>query len=110
VVISAPACIGSGRIKCLPHRANDASEAAEEHRRRQVDSLVWQVFAASRGLARAQKCENGVRKANRHQVLDRKSTVAQQERAVEWAVRLLAMARKVKDVCALALESFLEHL
>jgi hypothetical protein len=106
----APACTGLGRIKCLPHRADDASEAAEEHRRRQVDGLFWQVLAAFRGLARTQKCENGVREANRHQVLDRKSTVAQQERAVEWAVRLLAMARKVKDVRALTFESFLEHL
>jgi hypothetical protein len=108
--VLAPVFTGSGRIKCLPHRADDASEAAEEHRRRQVDGLVWQVLAAFRGLARTQKCENGVRQANGHQVLDRESTVAQQERAVEWAVRLLAMARKVKDVCALALESFLELL
>jgi hypothetical protein len=72
-----PACTGSGRIKCVPHRADDASEAAEEHRRRQVDGLVWQVLATFRGLTRTQKCENGVREANGHQVLDRESTVAQ---------------------------------
>jgi hypothetical protein len=72
--------------------------------------LVWQVLAAFRGLARAQKCEHSIWEANGHQVLDRESAVAQQERAVEWAVRLLAMARKVKDVCALALKSFPEHL
>jgi hypothetical protein len=106
----APACTISGRIKCLPHRADDASEAAEEHRRRQVDGLVWQVLAAFRGLARAQKCEHSIRETNGHQVLNREPAVMQYEGAVQRVLHLLAMTREMEDVCGLTLESLPKHL
>jgi carboxypeptidase C (cathepsin A) len=87
----------------LPHRADDTSEAAKKHRSCQVDGLVRQCLAASCGLTRAQKRENGTAQAKGHQVLDRKSAVTQQERAVKCALCLQTVARKMEDVCVLSL-------
>jgi hypothetical protein len=95
---------------CLPHGADDASETAKEHRRRQVDGLVRMKRAAPRRLTRAQKREHGVREAHGHQVMDSELSIAQQECALQCTIRLLAMARKMKDVCALTLKSLPKHL
>jgi hypothetical protein len=97
-------------MRCLPHCADDASEATEKHRRCQVDGLVWQGLAASCGLTRAQKRENGARQAKGHQILDRESTVTQQERAVKCAICLQTMTSKMEDVCTLSLQGLPEDL
>jgi hypothetical protein len=94
----------------LPHRADDTSEAAEEHRSCQVDGLVREGLAASCGLTRAQKRENGARQAKAHQVLDRESAVTQQERAVKCAICLKTMTSKMEDVCILSLQRFPQDL
>jgi hypothetical protein len=65
-----------------PHGTDDAPETAEEHRRRQVDDLVWGPFIALGRLTRAQKREYGMRQVQIHDVLNRKPAVLHEERAL----------------------------
>jgi hypothetical protein len=82
----------------VPHRPNDALEAAEKHRCRDVYCLVGHVFIAFRSLTRAQNCEHRVRQSETHDIFDRKISVSEHDCTLERICLLNAVTSQVEDV------------
>jgi hypothetical protein len=82
-----------------PQSAYDASEAAEQHRRCNVDRLIRGVLISLCCLARTEirKCRLG--EAEPHDVLDRELSIVQHDCAVQWLRVLYGMTGQMKDMC-----------
>jgi hypothetical protein len=66
-----------------PHGTDDASEAAKEHRRCDMNSLVWSVSSSFGRLASTEKGQYGMRKIELHETLDRERSVLEQDGALQ---------------------------
>jgi hypothetical protein len=82
----------------LPHRADDAAEAAEQHRGSEVHGLVRLLSVSLSRLARAQERQHRLWQIEIHQSRDGKSAVMESEARLERVLMLMAMAGEVKDV------------
>jgi hypothetical protein len=81
-----------------PHRGNHTSEPAEEHRRREMHSLIWYVHVTLGRLTRAQECEHSLRELNVHDILDGEPPILKQKRALQGIRLLDSVRRKVQYV------------
>jgi hypothetical protein len=81
-----------------PQSAYDASEAAEQHRRCNVNRLVRGVLISLRGLTGTEirKCSLG--EAELHDVLDREFSIMQHDCAVQWLRVLYGMTGQMKNM------------
>jgi hypothetical protein len=94
----------SNNLYSLPHGANDASEAAEKHRRCQMNCLVGCVPITLGSLASTQNGEHGIGKVQIHDILDCKIAILQDKPAPERIRVMDPMASKVKNVRRRALQ------
>jgi hypothetical protein len=81
-----------------PQSPYDASEAAEQHRRCNVNCLVRGVPIALCCLARTEIRNRGLWKFELHEVLDRELSIVQHDRTIEWICILYAMAGQMKNM------------
>jgi hypothetical protein len=81
-----------------PLSAYDASEAAEQHRRCDVNRLVRSVLISLCCLARTEirKCRLG--EAELYDVLDRELSIMQHDCAVQWLRVLYGMTGQMKNM------------
>jgi hypothetical protein len=87
-----------------PQSAYDASEAAEQHRRCDVNRLIRGVQISLCCLARTEIRNRGLWKFELHDVLDRELSIVQHDRTVEWICILYAMAGQMKNMSRCVLE------
>jgi hypothetical protein len=81
-----------------PHSANNASEAAKEHGRCQMNGLVGCVPIALGGLASTQNGKNRILEVKIHDVSDREIAVLQNNSTLQRIGSMNPMAGQVKDV------------
>jgi hypothetical protein len=82
----------------VPHGCDYALEADKQHRRREVDGLVWLVLVRARRLACAEVGELRMWQMQLHEALERQAAVVQTEAAGERVVLgLMAMAREMEN-------------
>jgi hypothetical protein len=81
-----------------PQSAYDASEAAEQHRRCDMNRLIRGVLISLCCLARTEIRKCRLEEAEPHDVLDRKLSIVQHNCAVQWLRVLHGMTGQMKDM------------
>jgi hypothetical protein len=87
-----------------PHGTDDASEAAEKHRRRQVDGLIGCVSIAFGGLASTEDGKHSVGKVELHDILNSEVAILQNEGTPERIRVVDSMASKMENMSRPLLE------
>jgi hypothetical protein len=82
----------------VPHRRNDATESAEQHRGRKVHGLIWLLLVALGRLARTEVCQHCLRQIEVHESRYGKSAIVEGKARLERVFVLMTMASEVENV------------